>query len=122
MSITLASFDGLAFQQFHKLPFRSGFFILCEGARMGVDKNAVELARKILEAASRDQSAVEFDDLLATTVRSLSLITAGDAIEFSDQQQPPLEVMAWLYEADLPHVRGLLFETLYRWHELRQAK
>jgi len=89
---------------------------------MGVNKHAVELAQKILEAACRDDSAVQFDDLLATTVRSLSLITAGDAIEFCDRQQPPAEVMTWLYEADLPSIHGLLFETLYRWHELRQAR
>ncbi|MCG8450898.1 MAG: hypothetical protein MI725_15130 [Pirellulales bacterium] len=88
---------------------------------MDINEHAVELTRKILEAACCDQSAIEFDDLLVTTVRSLSLITGGDALEFGDQQPPPLEIMAWLYEADLPHIRGLLFETLYRWHELRQA-
>ena len=89
---------------------------------MAVNRHAVELAQKILEVACRGESAVDFDDLSAATIRSLSLITSGDAIEFCEKKQPPFEVTVWLQDADLPEVQGLLFETLYRWHELRLAR
>jgi|GEM_PF-3476079 len=89
---------------------------------MGINKHTVELTQKILEAACRGESPIDLENLSATTLRSLSLITAGDPIEFTDRQQPPVEVLSWLYEADLVGAHGLLFETLYRWHELRHDR
>lgn len=85
---------------------------------MPMDKDAVELARQILNAACGSKYAVEAIDLEAAVVRSLTLLTMGHAIDFRDYQQPPGHIQAWLKRAQPDEVRGLLLMTLRRWHEL----
>lgn len=60
-----------------------------------------------------------FDPDVAT-IRSLSLITGGDPLEFTEHDPPPSGVRRWLRTANLRQARGLLLETLRRWHELRR--
>jgi len=87
---------------------------------MVAERYTVELAHKILEAASRDESAIDLDNPMVATIRSLLLLTLGDPIEFSEQRTVPGDVLAWISEADLLDIRGLLLETIHRWHELRR--
>ena len=86
---------------------------------MDIDRNTVNFARKILKAAYSGESATDSGDLPAATSHSLWLLTAGDPMEFCNQQAPPPEVLSWLHETDLIGVHGLLVEAIYRWHELR---
>ena len=66
---------------------------------MEINRHTVELARTILDAACNGQSAIDLDDQAAATIRSLSLLTAGDPIQFCQWQQPPLEVLTGLLQS-----------------------
>jgi len=59
-------------------------------------------------------------DLDGAVVRSLILLTSGNVAEFGEHEDPPQNVAAWLRQAEIRAVRGLLMGVLRRWHELRQ--
>lgn len=57
----------------------------------------------------------------ARIIRSLWLLTECEVTEFLDHTDPPPAVRQTIRRADATLVRGLLIETLQRWHELREA-
>ena len=60
------------------------------------------------------------DDRDARLLRSLFLLTKGNVNEFADCTQPTEEVRKYLRRADASEIRGLLLETLTRWHEINE--
>ncbi len=89
---------------------------------MPVDEGAVELARQILNAACGSMYPIEPIDPEAAVIRSLTLLTMGQTIDFRDHEQPPAHIETWLQNAEPRQVRGLLMVTLRRWHELSRKE
>ena len=54
-------------------------------------------------------------------IRSLWLLTEGDAHEFVNFQRPPTGICRFIRRADALTIQGLLIMTLERWHELRES-
>ena len=53
-------------------------------------------------------------------LRSLMLLTAGLPAEFSEHELPAENVQAWIGQASLRQMHGLLISALRRWHRLRR--
>lgn len=85
---------------------------------MAIDKDAVELARQILNAACGSMHSVETIDLEAVVVKSIILLSMGHAVDFQDYEEPPAEFKSWLRRSDMNRVHGALMLVLRRWHEL----
>lgn len=88
---------------------------------MAVDEDAVELARQILNAACGSMYPVEAIDLEAAVIRSMTLLTLGNTVDFQDYEEPPPEIRSWINNSSVSHVRGLLMFSLKRWHEIRDS-
>lgn len=88
---------------------------------MAIDEDAVELARQILNAACGSMYPIEAIDLEAAVIRSMTLLTLGNTVDFRDYEEPPPEVKRWVNATNSNDIRGLLMYSLRRWHELRKA-
>jgi len=51
-------------------------------------------------------------------LRTLLVLSVGDWWDFADSEWPPEEISAWVEQANLRELRGLLLATLQRWHDL----
>jgi len=51
-------------------------------------------------------------------LRTLIVLSVGDWSELADPEWPPEDITAWIEQANIRELHGVLLATLQRWHDL----